>query len=351
MTTMAKKDIVVIGTSAGGMEALRELIARLPGDFEASVFVVWHTSPSVPGVLPRLLERQGPLQAAFAVDREPIVPRRIYVAPPDHHMLLEHGFVRVAKGPKENRFRPAIDPLFRSAAYVYGSRTIGVVLTGALDDGTAGLWTIKLRGGTAIVQDPEEALFPSMPLSALKAVSVDHRAKIAEIAALLARLTHEAAPEAPDLPMEEKRKIEREVRIAEEESALEKWITAASDLSPFSCPDCHGVLARIREGRVVRFRCHTGHAYSADSLLASVSESIEALLWGALRATDEAAMLLHHVGQHCEDAGDSKAAAEYRAKAEEALERGRVIRRMAIANEALDKARIEQAQELSAAHR
>ena len=341
---MAKKDIVVIGASAGGMEALRQLMSKLPAEFEASIFVVWHTSPSVRSVLPKLLEKDGPIHADFAVDREPIVPRRIYIAPPDHHMLLERGFVRVTKGPKENRFRPAVDPLFRSAAYVYGARTIGVVLTGALDDGTAGLWTIKLRGGTAIVQDPEEALIPSMPLSALKAVSVDHTAKISQIADLLARLTREEAPEAPDLPMEEKRKIEREIQVAEEDSALEKWITADSDLSPFTCPECHGVLARIREGRVVRFRCHTGHAFSADSLLASVTESIESLLWDALRAADEAAMLLGHVGQHCEEAGDHEAAAEYRAKAEEAMARGRVIRKVAIENELLDEEKVEQSQ-------
>src|SRR5262245_9276776 len=122
---MAKKDIVVIGASAGGMEALRELVGALPDDFQASVFVVWHTSPSVRSILPQLLDEEGPLTAAFATDREPIRPRQIYVAPPDHHMLLEHGFVRVTKGPKENRFRPAVDPLFRSAAYVYGPRAIG----------------------------------------------------------------------------------------------------------------------------------------------------------------------------------------------------------------------------------
>jgi len=348
---MAKKDIVVIGASAGGMEAVRQLIGLLPDTFQASVFLVWHTSPSTRSVLPSLLERVGPLKAAYAVDREAIVPRRIYMAPPDHHLLLERGFVRVTKGPKENRFRPAIDPLFRSAAYVYGPRTIGVVLTGALDDGTAGLWTIKLRGGTAIVQDPEEALIPSMPLSALKAVNVDYRAKIAQIAGLLARLTREEAPEAPDLPMDEKRKLESEIRIAEEEGTLDKWGLGAGELSPFTCPECHGVLARIREGRVVRFRCHTGHAYSADSLLTSVTEAIESLLWDALRAADEAAMLLNHVGQHCEDAGDLEAAADYRSKAAEALQRGRVIRKAAIENELLDEQEIERSQELSAARR
>ena len=348
---MAKKDIVVIGASAGGMEALRQLISLLPDDFNASVFVVWHTSPSVRSVLPKLLERDGPLKSAFAVDREAIVPRRIYVAPPDHHMLLERGFVRIAKGPKENRFRPAIDPLFRSAAYVYGPRTIGVVLTGALDDGTAGLWTIKLRGGTAIVQDPEEALIPSMPLSALKAVNVDYRARIPKIADLLARLTREEAPSAPSLPMDEKRKLESEIRIAEEDTALEKWRLATDDLSPFTCPECHGVLARIREGRVVRFRCHTGHAFSADSLLASVTESIESMLWGALRASDEAVMLLNHVGQHCEDAGELEMAAEYRRKADEALQRGQLVRKAAIENELLDEEKIEESQEVSAAQR
>jgi two-component system, chemotaxis family, protein-glutamate methylesterase/glutaminase len=348
---MAKKDIVVIGASAGGMEALRELVAALPEDFQASVFIVWHMSPSVRSILPQLLGQDGPLEAAFANDREPILPRRIYVAPPDHHMLLETGYVRVTKGPKENRFRPAVDPLFRSAAYVYGPRAIGVVLSGGLDDGTAGLWTIKLRGGTAIVQEPEEALVPGMPQSALNAVDVDHRATIAEIAGLLARLTREEAPEAPELPMNEKRKIESEIRIAEEAESIAKQILASGELSAFTCPECHGVLTKIREGRVLRFRCHTGHAYSANSLLTSVTESVEQLLWDALRAVDETVMLLDHLGKHFGDSGDKESQAAFLKKAEEARQRGNVIRRVAFASELLDEEKLAERQEISAARR
>ena len=348
---MAKKDIVVIGASAGGMEALRELVRALPQDFEAPLFVVWHTSPSVRSMLPRLLGENGPLPAAFATDHEPIRPRRIYVAQPDHHMLLERGFVRVTKGPKENRFRPAVDPLFRSAAYVYGPRAIGVVLSGGLDDGTAGLWTIKLRGGTAIVQEPEEAVVSSMPLNALRQVEVDYRATISEIAGLLARLTREEAPEAPKLPMEERKKIESEIRIAQEAESIEKQILASGDLSPFTCPECHGVLTKIREGPVLRFRCHTGHAYSASSLLASVTESVEQSLWDALRAVDETVMLLDHLGKHFGDAGDKESKAVFLQKAAEARERGNVIRRVAFDSELLDEQKLAEPQEISAARR
>jgi two-component system, chemotaxis family, protein-glutamate methylesterase/glutaminase len=348
---MAKKNIVVIGASAGGMEALRELVAKLPADFAASVFVVWHTSPSVESVLPRVLARNGPLPAAFAIDREPIEPRRIYVAPADHHMLLERGFVRVTKGPKENRWRPAVDPLFRSAAYVYGPRAIGVVLSGALDDGTAGLWTIKLRGGTAIVQEPGEAVIPAMPLNALRSVEVDHTAPIAEIAGLLARLIREEAQQAPEMPMAEQRKTETEIRIAEEASALERKILEAGDLSPYSCPECHGVLNRIQEGRVMRFRCHTGHAYSANTLLSSVTESVEQLLFGALRAIDESVMLLNQIGGHFKDTGDKESAATFLQEAEEARQRGLVIRQIAIESERVDEEKVVQPQEVSAAQR
>src|SRR5688572_24921033 len=348
---MAMKDIVVIGASAGGMEPLRDLIAGLPDDFAASVFVVWHTSPSVKSVLPRLLDKSGPLRAAFAIDHEPIEPRRIYVAPADHHMLLERGFVRVTKGPKENRWRPAVDPLFRSAAYVYGPRAIGVVLSGALDDGTAGLWTIKLRGGTAIVQEPAEAVIPAMPLNALRSVEIDHTAPIAEIAGLLARLTREEAQQAPELPMAEQRKTETEIRIAGEASSLQRKILEAGELSPYTCPECHGVLTHIQEGRVMRFRCHTGHAYSSNTLLSSVTESVEQLLFGALRAIDESELLLNQLGGHFKQAGDKERAAVFLKKAEEAKERGRMVRQVAVESEQLDEEKLAQPQEVSAARR
>jgi two-component system chemotaxis response regulator CheB len=167
---MPKRDIIVIGTSAGGMETLIELFSRLPKKLAASIFVVCHISPYSSGVLPKVISRAGSLPAAHPTDREPIKPGQVYVAPPDHHLLIEDSVVRVTQGPKENRFRPAVDPLFRSAAYAYGPRVIGVILTGSLDDGTAGLWAVKERGGLAVVQDPDEALFDSMPLSALNNV-------------------------------------------------------------------------------------------------------------------------------------------------------------------------------------
>src|SRR5262245_19279854 len=191
---MARKDIVVIGASAGGMEALQTLVSRLPADLPASVFIVWHLSPGMKSILPEILNRSGRLPAAHPRDGDPIAPGRIYVAPNDHHMLLEKGYIRVTKGPKENRFRPAVDPLFRSAAYIYGTRVIGVVLTGGLDDGTAGLYTIKLRGGTAIVQEPADAMIRSMPLNALAHTESDYKLPVARMGDLIARLVREEAP-------------------------------------------------------------------------------------------------------------------------------------------------------------
>src|SRR5215207_10858312 len=185
---MSGRDIVVIGTSAGGVEALRALVGGLPADFPGSVFVVMHTAPDSPGVLAQILERSGPLPAAHASNRERIRPGRVYVAPPDMHLLLEPGVMRLTRGPKENRFRPAIDPLFRSAAAVYGPRVVGIILTGGLDDGTSGLWAVKRLGGVAVVQDPDEAFMPSMPQSALEQVEGDYKLPVAEIPGGLARL-------------------------------------------------------------------------------------------------------------------------------------------------------------------
>src|ERR1044071_4313423 len=212
---MPKRDIIVIGASSGGIEALRVLVGDLPKDFAASIFIVVHMGPGSPGILHQILNRAGNVKAIDPSDGQEIQPGRIYVAPPDRHLILARGKICLTRGPKENRFRPAVDPLFRSAAQVYGPRVIGVILSGGLDDGTAGLWTLKRLGGMAIVQDPLEALAPSMPASAMRQVKVDYCLAIAEIAPQLVHLT--------GTPIEEKgeyevpKEMEIEVRIAGEE--------------------------------------------------------------------------------------------------------------------------------------
>jgi two-component system chemotaxis response regulator CheB len=327
---MARKDIVVIGASAGGMEALQRLASRLPRNLPASLFVVWHLSPGARTILPSVLTKAGGMPALMPEDGERIEQGKIYVAPNDHHMLLEKDYIRVARGPKENRFRPAIDPLFRSAAYVYGTRVIGVVLTGALDDGTAGLWTIKLRGGTTIVQEPTEALIRSMPLNALENVAVDHKLPVAEIGELIGRLVREEAPAPVQMAADEDEKTAREVRIAKERDALEENAYQFGELSPFTCPECHGVLATLREGRVMRFRCHTGHAFSAGTLLTANAEDAQARLWDAVRAGDETVFLLNRLGEEFAKAGNTAAAEQCFDKARAAHERMAPVRDAAI---------------------
>ncbi len=290
------KRIVVIGASAGGLEALRTVVSGLPADFGAPIAVVMHTSPQSPGVLPDILGRAGRLKAANARNRDRLAPGQIYVAPPDFHFLVEPGRVCLTRGPHENRFRPAIDPLFRSAAQVFGPCAIGVILTGNLDDGTAGLWAIKRLGGIAIVQDPEDALFPSMPDSALRHVEVDHCVPLSEIPALLVRLTSSKFEEGkePIVPDE----MDIEVRIAKEENPLDAGLERVTQPSSFACPECHGVLLQLKESGRIRFRCHTGHAYSLESLLAAVNEGIDDAMWMAIRALEEGGMLLSRMAEH-----------------------------------------------------
>jgi two-component system, chemotaxis family, protein-glutamate methylesterase/glutaminase len=332
---VARKDIVVVGASAGGMEALQKLVANLPEDFPGSLFIVWHLSPGLRSILPAVLERAGKLPAAHPADGDRIEPGRIYVAPNDHHMLLERGYIRIARGPKENRFRPAVDPLFRSAAYIYGTRAVGVVLTGALDDGTAGLWAIKLRGGTAIVQDPSDAQQRSMPLNALDNVDVDYKLPVAEIGPLLARLVREEAREALPMVGRERDLLETEIKIAEEHDAMERSVLQFGELSPFTCPECHGVLTQLKDGRLMRYRCHTGHAFSPAALLNSTTEEIEKRLWDAVRAVDETVMLLNRMGEDYAREGNTRAAETCFAKANEFYERSQPMRQSAVESEEL----------------
>lgn len=324
------RDIIVIGASAGGLEALRVLVGGLPPDFAASLFVVLHTSPQSPGMLPGILERAGKLPAISPRDRERIQPRHIYVAPPDHHLVIEPGIVRIARGPKENRFRPAIDPLFRSAAQVYGPRVIGIILTGYLDDGTAGLWNVKQLGGTAIVQDPQDALVDSMPRSALRYVDVDYCVPLNEMAPLLVRLASETAEEGVyEVPEETK----IEVSIAKADKALEAGVMKLGEPSNYACPECHGVLLQLKEENRIRFRCHTGHAYSLESLVAELDEAIEESLWSAIRSVEEKVMLMRHLAKHVHASDNGTAAEQFLKLAQVAQRRADLVRQAILQEE------------------
>jgi two-component system, chemotaxis family, protein-glutamate methylesterase/glutaminase len=330
---MPLQHIVVIGTSAGGIETLRTLVAALPADFPAPICVVMHTAPEAPGVLDDILNRVGTLRAVNASTGMRLKPGHIYVAPPDYHLLVEPGVLRITKGPRENRFRPAVDPLFRSAAQVYGPKAIGVVLTGNLDDGTAGLWAIKQLGGVAIAQDPRDALFPSMPANAIHHVKVDHVVGIAELAPLLARLTGQGAaePDAERVPEQ----MEVEVKIAKEHNPLDAGIENHAEPSSYACPECHGVLLQMKEGGRIRFRCHTGHAYSIASLISAINEGMEDSLWNAIRALEEGGILMQRMAEHLQGHHGDRETADLADRAKEARRQSTEIRKLVMSREPL----------------
>jgi two-component system, chemotaxis family, protein-glutamate methylesterase/glutaminase len=327
------RDIVVIGASAGGLVVLQQLMATLPRDFQASVFIVVHVSPDYPSMLAGILDYAGPLPVEDARDREPVLPGRVSVAPPDHHLVLEEGQMRLSRGPRENRFRPAVDVLFRSAARAYGPRVIGVILSGGLDDGVAGLYAIKQRGGRAVVQDPREALHSSMPRAALAAVAVDHVTRSERLAPLLVELCQERVDPSAVAPVS--RQMELEVRTALEDSALEMRIMEVGELSPLTCPECHGALLRFMDGTRSRFRCHTGHAFSLDTLLVGLTTGIEEALWSAIRGIEESEILLVHMAEHYATAGEPAVAAQLRQKARVASSRAELVRQAVLQNEIL----------------
>jgi two-component system chemotaxis response regulator CheB len=331
---MTSKHLVVIGASAGGIDALRELAKRLPPDFPAPICVVLHTAPQSPGVLSDIVNRAGPLRAVTARPLQRLSTGVIHFAPPDHHIVVEPGRLRVTRGPKENRFRPAIDPLFRSAAQVYGPGAIGVILTGSLDDGTAGLWAIKKLGGVAIVQDPDEALFPAMPENARACVAVDFVLPLAGIAEVLARLVATPVHEMRDLVVP--RHLAVEINIAKEQNAMDAGIEHIATPSPYSCPECHGVLLQLKEEGRLRFRCHTGHAYSPESLIAAVNEGMEASLWEAIRALEEGAMLMERFAEHARAHPNGDAASKrFVARARSAHAQAQSIHELLVAQEPL----------------
>lgn len=305
---MAYRDIVVIGGSAGSLPVLQAILPPLPWDFPATVFVVLHTSEDSPGLIPEILNRSSKLPVLYAVDKAPILPSRVYIAPAgQRHMLLDRGRVLLQHGPRENRSRPAIDALFRSASYAYGNQVIGVVLSGNLDDGAAGLLAIKNRSGIALVQDPDDAIAPSMPASAIEATDVDFVLSAEQIGPKLAGL---ASTES----------TERIYAIPNGNRTME------ATGQTYDCPECGGVLQETKEGGMLRFRCRVGHVYSPESLLADQTEAVERALWAAIRSMEEQAEFSQRLANSSRHKQHPRLAKRFTEKADANRENANILR-------------------------
>ncbi len=267
---MPKQDIFVVGASAGGVEALQQLVSQLPADFPGALFIVLHIPPRAQSYLPQILGRSSRLPVIHAPDGSKIEHGQIYVAPPDHHLLIERDHVHLSLGPKEQHHRPCINVLFRSAALAYGEQVAGVILTGELDDGTAGLWEVKRRGGIAIVQNPEEATFPSMPVSALREVEADYIIGVRVMGELLARLARDGARhKGPEI----------------------EATNMKPEIVDLTCPDCRGTIWEVRRGNGKEYRCRVGHTFSPRSMLSEHFSAQEKALYGAIVTLEEGASL------------------------------------------------------------
>jgi two-component system, chemotaxis family, protein-glutamate methylesterase/glutaminase len=307
--------VVGIGGSAGAIEALTRIVAGLGAGFPAPILVVVHVPPNATSVLPQILTRAGTVPAAHAADGDGILPPRLSVAPPDHHLTVEAGRLCLDRGPSVNRNRPAIDVLFRSLAETYGSRCIGVVLSGNLDDGSAGLLAISRAGGTTIVQDPEDAMHPDMPRNAMDQVAPDHVVPASAVGALLRRLVAEETGDAP-------------ARVSDGAVAGETPHEPAGRMVPtkLSCPDCGGVLDLLEDGSMAHYECQVGHVYSTESLFAAQTDRVEQALWLALRSLEEKARVARRLAGQFAERGHPRSAESYARRAENADAQAEVLR-------------------------
>ena len=312
MTFVSKRDIVAIGGSAGSGPVLKQILASLPGDFPASVFISTHIPAQSPGYLAEMLSASSRLPVKQAIDSQPVERGRVYVAAPDRHLLLLDGTVRLGAGPRENMVRPSIDPLFRSAALSYGSRAVGVILTGMLNDGASGLNAIKSVGGTAVVQHPLDAEVDQMPLAALEATDVDHVAGAAELAGVLCQVVDTAAGP----PIEPSASLGLEVEIAAGARLGGSNLRRLADPTALNCPDCQGVLSEVRGQRPLRYRCQIGHASTAE-VLASRIERVDEAVRVAMRVMEERVTLVERMAADARETGRLAVAELYEARAEE----------------------------------
>jgi two-component system chemotaxis response regulator CheB len=303
-----QRSLVVIGASAGGVETLRRVVADLPADLPGSVCVVLHLAPGSPSALAAILDRAGPLPCRPALDGKPIMPGEIIVAPPDRHLVIDDSKVQLSLGPRENGHRPSVDVLFRSAAHALRERVIGVVLSGTRDDGTAGLAVIKAHGGAAIVQDPEEALYPGMPANALAHVHVDAVVPSGEIASTVVAMLSE------------------NLVIASASSDNPGSKAIVGDPVTSVCPECGGVLSENENGGMVQWACRVGHRYSPESLADAQAENVEAAMWAAARVLEDRQALLDRMATQLEARGQRRSARSFRGRAREAANQALVVR-------------------------
>ena len=317
--------IVVIGASAGGVEALMRLVRNLPHDFPAPVCVVLHVPPDSPSMLAQILDRAGTIPAKTAVHGEAYERGIVYVAPPDRHLLIgRDGMLHLSRGPRENRHRPSVDPLFRSAAIALGPAVIAVILTGSLDDGTAGAIAVKKEGGITVVQDPDDAMYPSMPQNAIAHANIDHVVPLAGLGELLIRLASMPVPPRIAKPDNE---MDLEARMAELDQDAMATDERPGTPSPYSCPDCGGVLWELPEEQYVRYRCRVGHAYSPETMLHAQDDVLEEALWSAMKTLEESARLSKRLAATERDRGHDWLVERFEQKEKEARARVEVIRR------------------------
>jgi len=332
---MTKQDIIVVGASSGGVEALERLIRGIPADFPASLLIVLHRPPDQRSILPQILQRAGVLPVTEAQDGERLRSQHIYVAPMDRHLVIEEGAMRLVRGPKENHSRPAIDPLFRSAAQAFGSRVAGVILSGTLFDGTAGLFAVKRRNGVTIVQDPQEAAFPSMPESAIGNVDVDYVLPVAGIAGLLVDLVRgmrefgspKEAGEAVAMSFEDD-EFDRMPEVVVRDQGNQISGKRRTQPSLFTCPDCGGTLWQVNEGAILQFRCHVGHIYTGDGMALEQTEALERSLWFSIRTFVDKSVLLRQLSEKARMRSDLQGVERLQRDAEAALAHSETIRQV-----------------------
>jgi two-component system chemotaxis response regulator CheB len=319
---MANRDVLAIGTSAGGVQALIFLAKNFPRQFPAALLVTIHLPSRAHSTLDEILSWAGPLPAQFAREGDVLTKGRIYLAPPDRHLLLEGDRMSLGEGPRENNSRPAIDPMLRSTALCCGGRAIGVVLTGTLGDGASGLWAIRQGGGIAVVQDPKDAAFSEMPLTALNRAKPDHVASLDEMPALLGRLVQQPAGEARPLP----RSVRYEVEVARSGRTSMDNMDSFGRRSVLACPDCGGVMWEIDEEGLLRYRCHVGHTYTAEVMSLALDDGLRRALASALRALEERVALARKLHSEAVESGHRVLAENWAAKSRESERELDVIR-------------------------